>query len=88
MRHLHDFLSVNSDPIGMNEHLKRDGCDIVITDYWLGWSDGLSILQRVRERWPRSRVINQEVIPHSTLAPGVDLRLTLGLKVYLTTEKN
>jgi PAS domain S-box-containing protein len=45
------------DPIGMNEHLKRDGCDIVITDYWLGWSDGLSILQRVRKRWPRSRVI-------------------------------
>jgi PAS domain S-box-containing protein len=45
------------DPIAMNEHLKRDGCDIVITDYWLGWSDGLSILQRVRERWPRSRVI-------------------------------
>jgi PAS domain S-box-containing protein len=45
------------DPIGLNEHLKRDGCDIVITDYWLGWSDGLSVLQRVRERWPRSRVI-------------------------------
>lgn len=45
------------DPIAMNEHLKRDGCDIVITDYWLGWSDGLSILQRVRDRWPRSRVI-------------------------------
>jgi PAS domain S-box-containing protein len=45
------------DPIGMNEHLKRDGCDVVITDYWLGWSDGLSILQRARERWPRSRVI-------------------------------
>ena len=32
------------DPIAMNEHLKRDGCDVVITDYWLGWSDGLSIL--------------------------------------------
>jgi PAS domain S-box-containing protein len=45
------------DPIGMNEHLKRDACDVVITDYWLGWSDGLSILQRVRERWPQSRVI-------------------------------
>jgi PAS domain S-box-containing protein len=45
------------DPIGMNEHLKRDRCDVVITDYWLGWSDGLSILQRVRERWPRTRVI-------------------------------
>jgi len=45
------------DQIGLNEHLRRDGCDIVITDYWLGWSDGLSILQRVRERWPRTRVI-------------------------------
>src|SRR5579863_9559583 len=45
------------DPIGLNEHLRRNGCDIVITDYWLGWSDGLSVLQRVRERWPRARVI-------------------------------
>jgi len=45
------------DPIGLNEHLRRDRCDIVITDYWLGWSDGLSVLQRVRERWPRTRVI-------------------------------
>jgi len=45
------------DPNGLSEHLKHDRCDIVITDYWLGWSDGLSILQRVRDRWPRSRVI-------------------------------
>jgi PAS domain S-box-containing protein len=39
------------------EHLARPVCDIVVTDYWLGWSDGLSVLQRVRERWPRIRVI-------------------------------
>lgn len=45
------------DPIELTEQLKRDRCDIVITDYWLGWSDGLSILQRVRDRWPRARVI-------------------------------
>jgi PAS domain S-box-containing protein len=45
------------DPIGFNEHLRRDSCDVVVTDYWLGWSDGLSVLQRVRERWPRTRVI-------------------------------
>jgi len=41
----------------LNEHLKGVCCDIVITDYWLGWSDGLSVLQRVRELWPRTRVI-------------------------------
>ena len=40
-----------------NEHLGRSGCDVVVTDYWLGWSDGLSVLQRVHERWPRTRVI-------------------------------
>lgn len=45
------------DPVRLNEHLKRAGCDIVVTDYWLGWSDGLSVLQRARERWPRTRVI-------------------------------
>jgi PAS domain S-box-containing protein len=45
------------DPLQFNEYLERDGCDVVVTDYWLGWSDGLSVLQRVRERWPRSRVI-------------------------------
>jgi PAS domain S-box-containing protein len=45
------------DPIELTEQLKRDRCDVVITDYWLGWSDGLSILQRVRDRWPRARVI-------------------------------
>jgi len=44
-------------PLQLHEHLKRDSCDIVITDYWLGWIDGLSVLQRVRERWPRTRVI-------------------------------
>ena len=39
----------------LKEHLKRGGYDVVVTDYWLGWSDGLSILQRVRDRSPRSR---------------------------------
>ena len=50
------ILSADDPPL-LNEHLKRGCCDIVITDYWLGWSDGLSVLQRVRERWPRARVI-------------------------------
>jgi PAS domain S-box-containing protein len=40
-----------------SEYLKEENCDVTITDYWLGWSDGLSVLQRVRQRWPRSKVI-------------------------------
>jgi PAS domain S-box-containing protein len=51
-------ISAADTPVQFNEQLKRGSCDIVITEYWLGgWSDGLSILQRVRERWPRARVI-------------------------------
>ncbi|HYL58891.1 MAG TPA: response regulator [Candidatus Acidoferrales bacterium] len=45
------------DPHQLKESLKCDNCDVVVTDYWLGWTDGLSVLQRVRERWPRVRVI-------------------------------
>jgi PAS domain S-box-containing protein len=45
------------DADGFGEHLARPSCDVVITDYWLGWSDGLSVLQRARERWPHTRVI-------------------------------
>jgi PAS domain S-box-containing protein len=45
------------DADGFSEHLGRARCDVVITDYWLGWADGLSVLQRVHERWPRTRVI-------------------------------
>lgn len=40
-----------------NEIMRRDSCDVVITDYWLGWGDGLSVLQRVRRKWPRCKVI-------------------------------
>ncbi len=48
---------VADEPLRLKECLKRTNYDVVITDYWLGWSDGLSVLQQVRERWPRARVI-------------------------------
>src|SRR5579863_5083942 len=48
---------VADEPIRLKECLRHGNYDVVITDYWLGWSDGLSVLQRVRERWPRVRVI-------------------------------
>jgi PAS domain S-box-containing protein len=41
----------------LTDIMRRDNCDVVITDYWLGWGDGLSVLQRVRRRWPRCKVI-------------------------------
>ncbi|HEY6394928.1 MAG TPA: response regulator [Candidatus Binataceae bacterium] len=40
-----------------SDALGQANCDVVVTDYWLGWADGLSVLQRVRKRWPRCRVI-------------------------------
>ena len=50
-------IHVAVDLPNLKSQLKRARCDVVITDYWLGWSDGLSVLQRVRDKWPTSRVI-------------------------------
>jgi two-component system, NtrC family, sensor histidine kinase KinB len=32
--------------------LQNDGFDLVITDYQLRWTDGLSVLRAVKDRWP------------------------------------
>ena len=37
--------------------LESDGCDLVITDYQLRWSDGLAVLRAVKHRWPDCTVI-------------------------------
>jgi PAS domain S-box-containing protein len=50
-------VSIAGEASELNDALRRENCDVVITDYWLGWGDGLSVLQRVRKRWPRCRVI-------------------------------
>jgi len=50
-------LMVADDSNQFREHLRRDHCDVVVTDYWLGWTDGLSVMQRIRERWPDARAI-------------------------------
>ena len=33
------------------------GCDLVITDYQLRWSDGLAVLRGIKARWPECPVI-------------------------------
>jgi PAS domain S-box-containing protein len=50
-------IAIADDAHQLSDVLREDNCDVVITDYWLGWSDGLSVLQRVKEKWPRARVI-------------------------------
>lgn len=50
-------ISTAGEQFELADILRRDNCDVVITDYWLGWGDGLSVLQRVRRRWPRCKVI-------------------------------
>ncbi len=37
--------------------LEDDPCDLVITDFKLGWIDGIVVLRTVRERWPDCAVI-------------------------------
>src|SRR5690242_4798863 len=54
--------------------LARGPWDLVVTDYRLNWSDGLSILMVVKTRWPRCPVImftgsgNEEIAVQSMKA--------------------
>jgi len=64
----------------MLEQLRRPRCDVVVTDYWLGWSDGLSVLQRAKSRWPECRVIMLTGNGGEDLASEA---LKLGLDGYL-----
>ncbi|HUO04861.1 MAG TPA: response regulator [Candidatus Binataceae bacterium] len=50
-------IMVADDSRQFGKCLQENDCDVVVTDYWLGWTDGLSVLQRVRERWPNVRTI-------------------------------
>ena len=45
------------DSPGFASALSTGGFDLVITDYQLGWSDGLSVLREVKNRYPRCPVV-------------------------------
>src|SRR5689334_16647561 len=45
------------DQAGFTRILESPPFDLVITDYQLRWTDGLSILRAVKERWPDCPVI-------------------------------
>jgi len=64
----------------MVEQLRRPRCDVVVTDYWLGWSDGFSVLQRAKNRWPQCRVI---MLTGNGGEDLVSQALKLGLDGYL-----
>ena len=46
-----------SDPVGFGEALVRGGFDIVLTEYRLGYTDGLAILGTVKSRYPNCPVV-------------------------------
>src|SRR5436190_11077963 len=57
--------------------LESDGCDLVITDYQLRWSDGLAVLRAVKHRWPDCTVImftgtGSEEIAVEAMKAGLD----------------
>ncbi len=58
--------------------LEGNGVDLIITDYQLGWTDGLAVLHAVKARWPGCPVIictgsgNEEVAVATLKAGAAD----------------
>jgi DNA-binding NtrC family response regulator len=42
-------IAIADDAHRLADVLGEDNCDVVVTDYWLGWSDGLSVLKASRK---------------------------------------
>jgi len=65
------------DPDGFYRALEKGDFDLVITDYKLYWTDGLEVLQAIKQRWPYRPVImftgtgNEEVAVEAMKA-GLD----------------
>jgi len=57
--------------------LDSDHCDLVITDYQLRWTDGLTVLRAIKARWPGCPVImftgtGSEEIAVEAMKAGLD----------------
>lgn len=46
-----------ADAEGFNQALQTGGFDLVITDYQLRWTDGVTVLRTVKNRWPDCPVV-------------------------------
>lgn len=46
-----------ADAEGLTQALQTSGFDLVITDYQLRWTDGLTVLRAIKARWPDCPVV-------------------------------
>src|SRR4051812_4320485 len=66
-----------TNPNSFSRSLEGAPFDLVITDYQLGWTDGLSILRRIKSRWPDCPVVmftgtGSEEIAVEAMKAGLD----------------
>ncbi len=50
-------IEILGDEQTLEQSLEQAGLTAVVTDYDLGWTDGMAVLQRVKQRWPCCPVI-------------------------------
>jgi PAS domain S-box-containing protein len=71
----------------LNQVLERGNFDLVITDYRLRWSDGLTVLREIKSRYPTCPVImftdsGSQEIAVEAMKSGLDDYLTKSVKHY------
>lgn len=73
-----------ADEIGLTEAVRRTSFDVVITEYRLGWSDGLAVLRTVKTSQPQAVVIWASRAP---LDEAIVLGVKAGLSDYVSKRR-
>jgi len=62
-----DLSVVGSSMKEFQDAVEQGPCDLLVTDYSLGWADGFEVLRWVRQRWTNCRSILFTVMPSDRL---------------------
>lgn len=69
----------------LHPSIREGNFDIVVTDYNLGWTNGIEVLKAVKERWPQTPVIMMTIMDEEKIAI---LGMQAGLDNYVVKSSS
>lgn len=73
------------NPQELEHEIAKGGFDITVTDYNLGWTDGIQVLQAIKRKWPECPVIMMTVMDTEEVAVKA---MNAGLDNYIVKSSS